>query len=516
MKRPWLVIAAAVLAALSQMDAAERINQEGRILGPLAVVTNSVLFDTTNADAVVSTMQIFPVTSSYNEDVFRLPLTTNSSAIMAQISSNLLSSRQTLRLFQEMNYVLVPDNQPVVSIDFIDYPDQSDLNGGSFPYGTYPIPTNMPIEGWPTQTSGETLAQVEEATNGVGGTDRHGIIVQPGAGLSFETWLTLLSSNNWQAANGAIFDLNSNASRPAGWTSGDAAGLSMFGALVRFDECERGMVEHACRLVVERTLYNNYIYPATHYASASTNTLPNLPSMGQRLRLQAAFVVPANWTTEEKALLAGLKKYGALVADNGGFFSISIAPDDRWPANAFNDLSSPGINITNFEVVQATGSNGGPRSPGAPVASAGPDESVAISQAIPLQGYVSFAGLAPAVQWKLYSGPGTAAFGNATQTNTTVSFSAPGVYTLELSAADGVHAVAYDAAVFTVTNDFSVSGAADGSDINLTWSGGAAPFVVQRADSFPANSWSDILTTSVQNASFPLTNKTGFFRILSQ
>jgi hypothetical protein len=97
-----------------------------------------------------------------------------------------------------------------------------------------------------------------------------------------------------------------------------------------------------------------------------------------------------------------------------------------------------------------------------------------------------------------------------------VSFSAPGVYTLELSAADGVHAVAYDAAVFTVTNDFSVSGAADGSDINLTWSGGAAPFVVQRADSFPANSWSDILTTSVQNASFPLTNKTGFFRILSQ
>jgi hypothetical protein len=514
--RSRLVIAAAVLAGVLRLDAAERINQEGRILGPLAVVTNSILFDTTNADAVVSTMQIFPVTSAYNEDVSRLPLATNSSEIITQISTDLSSSRQTLRLFQEMNYVLVPDNQPLLPIDFVDYPDESDLNGGTYPYGAYPIPTNMPIEGWPTQTGDETLLQVEQATNGVGGTDRHGIVVQPGAGFSYETWLTLLSGASWQAANGAIFNLNSNPSRPAGWTSGDAAGLSMFAPLVRFDECERGMVEHACRIVVKRSLYNNYIYPATHYASASSNTMPSLPSMGQRLRLKAGFVIPANWTTEEKALLAGLKKYGALVADNGGFFSISIAPDDRWPPNAFNDIGSPGIAITNFEVVQATGPNGGPRSPGAPVASAGPDEVVGISQPIALQGYVSFTGTQPAVQWKLYSGPGTAAFTNATQTNATVSFSAPGVYTLEISAADGVHAVAYDAAVFTVTNGFLLYGAADGADISLTWTGGTAPFIVQRADSLPANSWNNVLTTSVQNASFPLTNSTGFFRVLSQ
>ena len=52
----------------------------------------------------------------------------------------------------------------------------------------------------------------------------------------------------------------------------------------------------------------------------------------------------------------------------------------------------------------------------------------------------------------MYSGPGTVTFGNAAQTNTTAKFSAPGVYTLELSADDGVHAVAYDAVVITVTN----------------------------------------------------------------
>jgi hypothetical protein len=509
------MIGAVALAVVFPMRGAERINQEGRILGPLAVVTNSVLFDTASADAIVSTMQIFPVTSAYNEDVSRLPLATNSSKIIAQISSDLQSSRQTLRLFQEMNYVLVPDAQPVLPINFVDYPDQSDLNGGAYPFGSYPIPMNLPIEGWPTQTGSETLAQAQQDTSGLGG-DRHGIIVQPGAGFAFETWLTLLSGGSWQAANGAVFNLNSNAQRPDGWTSGDAAGLSMFAPLVRYDECERGMVEHACRLVVKRSRYNNYIFPATHYASASSNTLPNLPSMGQRLRLKAGFVVPANWTVEEKAVLAGLKKYGALVADNGGFFSISIAPDDRWPENAFNDIASPGINLTNFEVVQSTGPEEGPRSPGAPVASAGPDESVAVGQAISLQGFVAYTGTPPAVQWKLYSGPGTATFGNATQTNSPVSFSAPGVYTVELSAADGVHAVAYDAAVFTVTGGFILTGAVVGTNIDLTWTGGAAPFVVQRADLLPAYSWSEVLTTSVQTVSFPLTNKTGFYRILSQ
>ncbi len=102
-------------------------------------------------------MQIFPVTSAYNEDVSRLPLATNSSKIITQIPTDLQSSRQTLRLFQEMNYVLVPDTQPLLPINFVDYPDESDLNGGAYPYGTYPIPTNMPIEGWPSQTGDETL-----------------------------------------------------------------------------------------------------------------------------------------------------------------------------------------------------------------------------------------------------------------------------------------------------------------------------------------------------------------------
>jgi hypothetical protein len=487
----------------------QRINQDGRILGPLPIVTNSILFDTTNADAVVSAMQIFPISNAWNERVFFLPVLSNSDAMIAQIMSNLAPSRQSLIAFQEMNYVLVPDSQGLQPVDFYDYPDQSDLNGGTYPDGLYPVPTNQPIEGWPTQTGTQTLAQWQTNDDG---SDRHSITIEPNDGLIFETWMAYLSDTNWLAANGAEFNLETNGLRPAGWTSGDAAGFPMFSALVRYDEAERGMVEHACRLVVAQSLYGTYIYPATHYAAPSGNTNVNLPAMGQRLRLKAAFAIPTNWPIEERAILLGLKKYGAMVADNGNFFSISVAPDDRWPANCFNDLTS--ISITNFEVVQTTGPNGGPRSPGAPAASAGPDETVSAGTPVPLQGLVTYSGAPPVIQWAVYAGPGLVTFGNPAQTNTTATFSVPGVYTLMLSADDSIHAVAYSAVVMTVVSGIWVNIAGAGTNINLSWTGGSPPYVLQQSSGLPATFWSSALTTSVQSATLPLaTNGNAFFRI---
>jgi hypothetical protein len=391
-------------------------------------------------------MQILPVSNPWNEDISRRPVLPNSDAMIAQISSDLAPNRRSLIAFHEMNFVLVPDSQPRQPIAFIDYPGQSDLDGGVSPTGLYPIPANLPIEGWPTQTGAQTLAQWQ--TNASGG-DRHAIIVAPGAGFIWETWTTQLRNGKWQAANGAKFNLTSNRQRPAGWTSGDAAGFPMFPALVRFDEAERGMVEHACRLVVKRTRFSSFIYPATHYAAPSANTGVNLPAMGQRLRLKPAFAIPANWTKEEKAVLLALKKYGAMVADNGNFFSISVTPDNRWPANCFSHFA--GIGITNFEVIQTTGANEGPRSPGAPSAGAGAGRTALVGTPVPLEGSVVFSGPAPAIQWKLYSGPGAVTIADPARPATTAIFSLPGVYTLMLSADDGIHAIACDAVLITVT-----------------------------------------------------------------
>jgi hypothetical protein len=446
--------------------AAERINQEGRILGPLMAVSAPTEFNTAAADMIVATMQIFPVDNAWNEDVSRLPLLggssdpTQSNAMIAQIRSDVYTqqsgqtdaNRQRVVVFQEMNYVLVPDTQPLVDILFNTYPDDSDYNGGTNPIATWPIPGNMPIETWPTGTGSLTLPQWQ--MDSTDGGDRHSVVVQPGVGRTFETWMALLTTNTpaWEAANGCIFDLTSDTLRPAGETSGDAAGLSLFPALVRYDEAERGMVEHAMRIVVQRSR-QAYIYPATH--EAGSTTAAQVPAMGQRLRLKSSFVIPASWSKEETAIAKGLQKYGALVADNGSFFSISICPDQRWPAGCFDHLSqnagSDFCDIDNFEVVASTGATGGPRSPGAPSANAGADQTVTLTGGAQLSGAATGSGLT--TLWYLYplsAAPGTVTITNAGALSTTASFSATGAYTLMLEASDGVHTPAYSYCTVTV------------------------------------------------------------------
>src|SRR4029077_9606548 len=178
-----LVLSCVVTAAAQS----ERINQEGRILGPAPAVTSPTLFNTPQADAIVSAMQVFPVTNPWNEDISRRPLISSSATMISQLKSDLSSTRQTLRPFYEMNYVLVPVNQTRVTIAFLDYPDESDLDGGTFPNGSYPIPSNMPIETWPRGTGTLTLQQWQMDVTNIGG-DRHGIIVAPGVGSIWETW----------------------------------------------------------------------------------------------------------------------------------------------------------------------------------------------------------------------------------------------------------------------------------------------------------------------------------------
>lgn len=466
----------------------QRINHDGRILGPVpAPLVSSILFNTPESDAIMAALQIFPRDNGWNERITGRPLlqgAVTSGDMINQIRTDLLalgSGRDQLRPFFEMNFVLAPDNQTNIGINFNLYANQSDLNGGVSPNGLWPIPSNMPIEGWPAETGG-TLAQIQTT----GGGDRHSIIVQPGNGNVWETWMAKLVSGNWQAANGAKFNLNSNALRPAGWTSGDAAGASMLAGLVRFDECQRGKVEHAIRLVVARSR-QSYLYPANHQAGSTT--LATVPGMGQRLRLRSNFVPPANWTIQAKAVAYALQKYGAIVADNGNFFSISVAPDDRFPSGCFDQLRQ--LLVGDFEVIQTTGETEGPRSPGAPTANVGADQTSLHGQVVALPGAVTGSGLT--VNWAKVSGPGTVNIANAATANTTVTFSAPGRYVLLLSADDGVHAVAYDALTVDVLPTLSVVTGPTNALVQFSSASGQL-YRVDRRDDLVAGGWTTVST----------------------
>ena len=161
-------------------------------------------------------------------------------------------------------YVVVPGTQPRVPVKF-EYADESDP-------GPYPIPPDAPIEGGP---------------DGEG--DRHILVIDRDGGKLYELFAArpARDGSGWEAGSGAIFDLNSNRLRPAGWTSADAAGLPVFPGLVRYDEVVgQGAVRHAFRFTVRRTR-RAYMPPARHFASRATDV--DLPPMGMRVRLKASY-----------------------------------------------------------------------------------------------------------------------------------------------------------------------------------------------------------------------------------
>ena len=152
---------------------------------------------------------------------------------------------------------------------------------------------------------------------------------------------------SWRAGSGAVFDLRSNALRPAGWTSADAAGLPILAGLVRYDEVvETKEIRHALRFTCPRTR-RAYVPPARHFASGSTD--PALPPMGMRVRLRADFDL-APFPAEVQVILRAMQRYGMFLADNGSAWFVSGAPDPRWSDENLATLSR--VPSGAFEVVR--------------------------------------------------------------------------------------------------------------------------------------------------------------------
>jgi hypothetical protein len=306
-------------------------------------ITRPVLFGTPEADRIFSALQVFPPDSPWNQDISRLPVQANSERMIASIGAE-----KHLGYNLDMNFVIVPARQKRVPVKILKYHRSSDP-------GPFPIPDNAPIENWPLARNediraltrpGQTLDDMQR--NGSG--DRHLLVVDPGKGKLHEFWQARRTDNGWEASNASTFDLRSGALRAEGRTSADAAGLPIFPAVVRFDECERGMVEHAMRVTVRRTR-NAYVHPARHYASSLSD--PALPRMGERLRLRADFDT-SGYPRHARAILEGLKKYGMFVADNGQDWLMSISPDAR--LTGLETLER--VKGSDFQVVETEGQSG--------------------------------------------------------------------------------------------------------------------------------------------------------------
>ena len=278
------------------------------------------MFNTPEADAICSALEVFPPDNPWNQVVEDWPLHPNSGRIIASIGVD-----DPLRYNPDMAFILVPPGQKRVNLVKVHYAGESDK-------GPFPVPDGVPIEGWPVAYKRRdgmrtlTLDDVQRDRLGKGG-DRHAIVVDPVNRMLYEFFTMKRTDAGWAAGQASVFDLKTNKLRPAGWTSADAAGLPIFPAVVRYDELQRGLVEHAMRVTVRRTR-RAYVAPATHYASRLTD--PDLPRMGERIRLRRDVDI-SGFSREVQAILRGLKKYGMFVADNGIDWALSVAPDERIP-----------------------------------------------------------------------------------------------------------------------------------------------------------------------------------------
>lgn len=272
-------------------------------------------------------VRVFPDDNPWNQDISESEVDPNSNNLIASIGANTGLHPDFGTVWEGapigIPYVVVSGDQAKQRIKSFWYPDESDDVG-------YPIPENPPIEGGP---------------NGQG--DRHIIMVDRDNWMLYELYAASRNGDGWDAGSGAVFDLNSNAVRPAGWTSADAAGLPIFPGLVRYDEViEQGEIKHALRFTVQRSR-KAYVYPARHFASSNTD--PNLPPMGMRVRLKASFDI-SSYPDEVKVILRALKKYGMIVADNGSNWYISGAPDSRWDDDRLSSLRN--VKGSDFEVIK--------------------------------------------------------------------------------------------------------------------------------------------------------------------
>ena len=261
---------------------------------------------------------MFPASNVWNRDVSALPVAANSSAMVNAIGLTRYLHPDFDAVGDGIPYNIVNSSTPTSQVQF-DYADESDP-------GPYPIPARPAIEG---------------------GSDAHMLMLDPAACRLWELYAVSKSGSTWSAGSGATWDLRSNALRPAGWTSADAAGLPILPGLVRYDEVATGVIRHAIRFTASSTC--GYIYPARHLTAAPCS---NLPPMGLRVRLKASVDI-SGFGPQAQVVLTALKRYGMILADNGSPWYISGTPDSRWNDDELHHLQQ--ITGADFEVVDTGG-----------------------------------------------------------------------------------------------------------------------------------------------------------------
>ncbi|HKV10460.1 MAG TPA: hypothetical protein VJ725_20130 [Thermoanaerobaculia bacterium] len=289
-------------------------------------------------------LPLFPDDNWWNVDVSQAPVDPGSNAYIDFIGRDqglhpdFGGDADEFPEIYGMVYITVPGSQPLVPVTFVEYPEESDAGAPGRPAG-YPIPEAAKTQ--PKWIEGGYPGNVDASG------DRHMLIVDRDNRILYELYHTFWNQdrNRWEAGSGAIFRLTSNARRPEGWTSADAAGLAILPGLIRHDEVfGAGPIEHAFRFTVRDT--NGQVFPASHTAGGRAGA----PPMGARLRLKAGKDI-SGYPPEVRKIFQAMKTYGLILADNGTDMYVTGAYDTRWNNDVLNPAFAS-LEAGDFEVIQ--------------------------------------------------------------------------------------------------------------------------------------------------------------------
>ena len=266
---------------------------------------------------------LFRANNIWHSDISSLPVHRSSKDWLASMGGPSVRLHPDFGGPYGIPYKVVGARHQKVTVEFR-YDDESDP-------GPYPFGPDIPIEGGQDSRG-----------------DRHAIMLDRSTCTLYELFDARYSDGGSTAGSGAIWDLGSNALRPRGWTSADAAGLPILLGLLRLDEVEAGTVDHAIRVTAALT-DQSYLWPARHQAGHADN--PLLPPMGARFRLKASFDT-SGYLPETRVILAAMKRYGLILADNGSNWFFTGAQDYGWDNDVLDELKT--IPAGSFEAVDVS------------------------------------------------------------------------------------------------------------------------------------------------------------------
>jgi hypothetical protein len=308
----------------------------------------------------------FPATAIFNtriDDSVRFPMHANSTAWINAIGSTraLHADWGPTENPSASNYYGIPMNLLSASSAETDWPALSFIAGGAPDESDCAVAnasgghdlvrdcTAPPVASLRFPMPRDAVIQLEGGSCNDPTTcgDRHVLIVEQGACRLWESYFTYkTASGQWTAYSTAAWSLSSNAMRPDGWTSGDAAGLPIAPLLARAQEASGGEIAHALRVTFrDAVLANSDVWPARHRAGNSSGGIP----FGALLRLKGSVAIPSSWTVQAKAIATAMQRYGLYVADIGSDLYVQGDPSATWSTSTISQVQT--LRMSDFEFV---------------------------------------------------------------------------------------------------------------------------------------------------------------------